>query len=176
MSNAKLAEQAGTFEWLAYIAATLLAVQLLFLLNLLHLIGPLFDAVGQGAWAALWDEARPILHKSVAYLPVCFYVGALFSLAEIFGRVGKGELFSRANSKGLERVGSSLLWGAAAGAIIVPNLLSAIDRRWDFSILRLEPETWVIAVIGGSLLVLGRMMAQAQSENDALKAELSDFV
>lgn len=175
-SDSKLTEQAKTFEWLAYIAATLLAIQLLFLLNLLHLIDPLIQALTRGAWAEFWDEARPILRKSVTFLPVYFYVGALFSLADIFGRVAEGQLFSPANSKGLAEVGSSLLWGAAAGAVIVPNVLSAIDRSWDFSGIYLEPEFWVIAVIGGALLVLGRMMAQAQSENAALKAELSDFV
>ena len=36
--------------------------------------------------------------------------------ARIFGRVAKGDLFSKANSEGLAEVGSSLLWGAAASS------------------------------------------------------------
>lgn len=176
MSNARLIDQAKTFEVIAYVAAATLAVQLLMMLRVLSLISPAADALSQGEWAAFREAADPVLRRLVTFLPVICYLGGVLAAAGIFGRVAAGELFSRANSRGLADVGSSLLWGAAATALIVPLLLGAIDGEAGFRGLRMEPETWVIAVVGGAILVLGQMMAMAQSENAALKAELSDFV
>ena len=53
----------------------------------------------------------------------------------------------------------------------MPWIQSWIDGEYGFSGIHLEVETWVIAVIGGAILVLGRMMAQAgrlQSELDQI--------
>lgn len=176
MSNAKLVDHAKTFEVIAYVAAATLAVQLLVMLKALSLISPAADALVQGEWAAFWEAARPVLRRLVTFLPVICYLGGVLAAAGIFGRVADGELFSRATSKGLADVGSSLLWGAAAAALVVPLLSGAIDGEAGFQGLRMEPETWVIAVVGGAILMLGRMMAMAQSENASLKAELSDFI
>lgn len=184
-SDSKLIEQAKTFEVIAYVAASILAVQMLFLLKLVGLFNPAADALSGGDWSGFWAAAAPILRRLVTFLPVACYLGGVLAAAAIFGRVARGELFSRANSKSLSDVGSSLLWGAGIGAFAMPFLLGLIDGLQGSGKLgvghamRLEPETWVIAVVGGAILVLGRMMAHAQSlgdENSALKAELSDFV
>ncbi len=175
-ADSKLTDQAKTFQVVAYVAAATLAVQLLVMLKALSLISPAADALSQGEWAGFWEAANPVLRRLVTFLPVVCYLGGVLAAAGIFGRVAGGELFSRNNSKGLANVGSSLLWGAAATAFVVPLLLGAIDGEAGFRGLRMEPETWVIAVVGGAILVLGRMMALAQSENASLKAELSDFV
>jgi len=108
MSNAKLADQAKTFEVIAWIAVVVLSLQFLVFLN----------------------------------------------------------------SAGLAEVGSSLLWGAAASAVIVPWIRSWIAGDYGFSGIHLEIETWVIAVIGGAILVLGKMMAQA----GRLQSELSEII
>jgi hypothetical protein len=182
-SDSKLIEQAKTFETIAYVAAVALGVQLLVMLKLLSLFSPAADALGSGDWRAFWEAAFPVYRRLVSFLPVVCYLGGVLAAARIFSRVARGELFSPANSKSLARVGSSLLWGAATGAIAIPFLLGIVDgiggaprEAGGWHGLRLEPETWVIAVVGGAILVLGRMMAAAQSENAALKAELSDFV
>ncbi|MDQ0464799.1 hypothetical protein QO010_002583 [Caulobacter ginsengisoli] len=178
-TDSTLTGQARTFQVVAYVAAVTLAVQLLVLLKLLSLISPAADAFSHGDWTGFWEAAKPVFRRLVTFLPVVCYLGGLLAAAEIFGRVSEGELFSRANSKCLSEVGSSLLWGAAATALIVPILLGSIDGDWRFGGFHLEPETWVIAVVGGAILVLGRMMARAQSlsgENASLKAELSDFI
>lgn len=175
-ADSKLTNQARTFEVVAYLAAGTLGVQVLAMLEILSLLSPAADALLHGQWAAFWEAAQPMLLRLVNFLPVLCYLGGVIAAARIFGRVAGGELFSPANSKGLADVGSSLLWGAAAAALIVPLLLGAIDGEAGFRGLRMEPETWVIAVVGGAILVLGRMMAAAQVENAALKAELSDFV
>jgi len=169
--DSKLVDQARTFEVIAWVAWVVLAVQLLVLLKLLTLIGPATDALSHGDWMGLRLAAEPVLRRLVEFLPVLIYLGGLAAAARIFHRVADGELFSNANSNGLAEVGSSLLWGAAASAVIVPWIQSWIDGEYGFSGLHLETETWVIAVIGGAILMLGRMMAQAgrlQSELDQI--------
>lgn len=169
--DSKLVSQAKTFEVIAWVATVVLAVQLLILLKLLGLIGPAADAFSHGDWMGLRLAAEPVLLRLVEFLPVVIYLGGVMAVARIFGRVADGELFSKANSNGLAEVGSSLLWGAAASAVIVPWIQSWIDGEYGFSGIHLEVETWVIAVIGGAILVLGRMMAQAgrlQSELDQI--------
>ena len=169
--DSKLVSQARTFEVIAWVATVTLAVQLLVLLKLLTLIGPAAEALSHGDWIGLRLAAEPVLRRLVEFLPVLIYLGGLAAAARIFHRVAEGELFSKANSNGLAEVGSSLLWGAAAGAVIVPWIQSWIDGEYGFSGIHLEVETWVIAVIGGAILVLGRMMAQAgrlQSELDQI--------
>lgn len=169
--DSKLVSQAKTFEVIAWVAAVVLAVQLLVLLRLLSLINPAADALLQGDWEGLRLAAQPVMRRLVEFLPGLIYLGGVIAAARIFGRVADGELFSKANSNGLAEVGSSLLWGAAASAVIVPWIQSWIDGEYGFSGIHLEAETWVIAVIGGAILVLGKMMAQAgrlQSELDQI--------
>ena len=171
MSNAKLTDQAKTFEVIAWIAVVSLSVQFLVFLKLLTLIGPIADAIRLGDTTGLREVFQPVLSRLVDVLPALIYLGGVLAAARIFGRVAKGDLFSRANAKGLADVGSSLLWGAAASALIVPWIKSWLDGEYGFSGLRMESETWVIAVIGGAILILGKMMAQAgrlQSELDEI--------
>lgn len=170
-SKAKLVDQAKTFEVLAWVAVVVLGVQFLVLLKLLTLIRPGIDLVTHGDWAGFRDAGGPVLRRLVELWPVLIYFGGLLSAAAIFGRVSKGELFSQANSRDLGEVGASLLYGAVAQAVLVPWIQSWIDGEYGFSGIHLETETWVIAVIGGAILVLGRMMTEAgrlQSELDAI--------
>jgi hypothetical protein len=178
-ADSALVDQAKTFTVLAYVAAVTLGVQLLVLLRLLPLLGPGYEALLQGDVHGLITLTAPVWKRLIGFLPVFCYLGGLLAAARIFDRVSQGRLFSAENSKGLAEVGSSLLWGAASTAVIVPFLLAAVDGMHEFGGIHLEPETWVIAVVGGAILVLGRMMANAQKledENLALKAELRDFV
>lgn len=145
-----------------------LSVQFLVFLKLLTLIGPIADAIRLGDTTGLREVFQPVLYRLVDVLPALIYLGGVWAAALIFGRVAKGELFSRANSQGLAEVGSSLLWGAAASAVIVPWIKSWLDGEHGFSGIHLETETWVIAVIGGAILVLGKMMAQAGRLQSAL--------
>lgn len=171
MSKAKLTDQAKTFEVVAWIAVVTLALQYLVFLKLLTLIGPVADAFRYGDRAALFEAAAPVLSRLIEVMPALIYLGGVLAAARIFGRVARGELFSRANSEGLAEVGSCLLWGAAASAVFVPWIQSWLAGEYGFGGIRLETETWVIAVIGGAILVLGKMMAQAgrmQSQLDEI--------
>lgn len=168
MSNARLADQAKTFEVIAWIAVSVLSMQFLVFLKLLTLIGPIGDAIRLGDTSGLSHALQPVLYRLVDVLPALIYLGGLFAAARIFGRVAKGDLFSKANSEGLAEVGSSLLWGAGASAVMVPWIKSWLDGEYGFGGIRLESETWVIAVIGGAILILGKMMAQAGRLQSAL--------
>lgn len=168
MSNAKLTDQAKTFEVIAWIAVVTLSLQFLVFLKVLTLIGPAADALTLGDWQGLREAGEPVLVRLVDVLPALIYLGGVWAAARIFGRVARGELFSRANSQGLAEVGSSLLWGAAASAVIVPWIKSWLAGDHGFSGIHLETETWVIAVIGGAILVLGKMMARAGRLQSAL--------
>lgn len=171
-TNARLVDQAKTFEVIAWIAVAVLSVQFLVLLRLLTLIGPIGEAIRLGDPSGLGEALRPVLYRLVDVLPALIYIGGVFAAARIFGRVARGDLFSRANSEGLAEVGSSLLWGAAASSVIVPWIKSWLDGEYGFGGIRLESETWVIAVIGGAILILGKMMAQA----GRLQAELNEII
>ena len=170
-SNAKLADQAKTFEVIAWIAVVTLSLQYLVFLKLLTLIRPLAEAFRLRDGTGIYEAAQPVLLRLVDVLPALIYLGGVLAAAHIFGRVSKGELFSRANSEGLAEVGSSLLWGAGASAVIVPWIKSWAAGEYGFGGIHLETETWVIAVIGGAILILGKMMAQAgrmQSQLDEI--------
>lgn len=168
MSNAKLTDQARTFEVIAWIAVVTLSVQFLVFLKVLTLIGPIAEAVRFRDTTGLREVFQPVLYRLVDVLPALIYLGGVLAAARIFGRVAGGELFSRANSQGLAEVGSSLLWGAAASALIVPWIKSWLEGEYGFGGIHLETETWVIAVIGGAILILGKMMAQAGRLQSAL--------
>jgi hypothetical protein len=171
MSDAKLTDQAKTFEVIAWIAVVTLALQFLVFLKLLTLIEPIAHALSTGDTSAIAPAAQPVLLRLVDVLPALIYLSGVWAAALIFGRVARGELFSRANSDGLAEVGSSLLWGAAASSLIVPWIKSWLEGEYGFAGIHLEMETWVIAVIGGAILILGKMMAQArhlQSELDSI--------
>ena len=172
MSNARLTDQAKTFEVIAWIAVVTLSLQFLVFLKVLNLIGPAIDAVTLGDWNGFMEAGAPVLLRLVDVLPALIYLGGVLAAAHIFGRVARGELFSRANSEGLAEVGSSLLWGAAASAVIVPWIRSWAAGEYGFGGIHLETETWVIAVIGGAILILGKMMAQA----GRLQSELSEII
>lgn len=169
--DSKLVDQAKTFEVIAWIAVVVIALKFLLLLKLLTLISPLYDAFLLRNPTELWAAAQPVLRRLVTLLPVVFYLGGVLAAAGIFRRVAEGELFSRANSAALAEVGASLLWGAGASAVGVPWLFAWLDGDYGFGGIRGDLEIYVVVVIGGAILVLGRMMAQAgrlQSELDAI--------
>ena len=171
-NNIRLTDQARTFEVIAWIAVTTLALQFLVFLKLLTLIGPIAEAIQYGDWAGLRSALPPVLSRLVDVLPALIYLGGVLAAAHIFGRVAKGELFSQANSDGLAEVGSSLLWGAAASAVIVPWVKSWLEGEYGYAGFHIEMETWVIAVIGGAILILGKMMAQARR----LQSQLDEII
>lgn len=175
----KLRERARTFEVVAVIALVMLAANLLAVLKLPPYIGAAIDALRGGDHAGLLAASEGFARGVIPLLPAVIYLGGVWVAAGMFGRMAKGELFSEANARGVAEIGSSLLWGAAASAVIVPMLLLWAEGRHGGVDLRLAPETLVIAVIGGALMVLGGVLARGVAvlaERDGLKAQMDEFV
>jgi hypothetical protein len=107
MSNAKLTDQAKTFEVIAWIAVVTLSLQFLVFLKLLTLINPVSRRLQTAEIGLGSCGRRPAgaVARLVEVLPALIYLGGVLAAAHIFGRVAKGELFSRANSEGLAEVG-----------------------------------------------------------------------
>ena len=132
------------------------------------------SAIVQWDASLFWPEAAPVLKGLAGILPSILYLMGLWTARDMFGRIVKGEVFSPRNSRSIAGIGENLVWGAAAAIVISPTLIAWIDGDgFDFN---LNTETVVILVVGGAILLLGRIMARAQAETAALKAELEDFI
>ncbi|ATQ44283.1 DUF2975 domain-containing protein [Caulobacter mirabilis] len=171
-TDSKLVDQSRLFEGVAWAAVIAVSIQLWFVFDPMTTLGPIYDAALARDSAAAKAASPLVFDRIAAVLPALCYLGGLMAVAHIFERVAKGELFSAANARGLAEVGASLLWGAAATAIVAPLIRTVTAGFGGWGGFRLEPETWVIAVIGGAILVLGRMLSSAV----ALKTELEEIV
>jgi hypothetical protein len=166
-----LSKQARMFEAAAVIALVLLVLNMVRLIGVVPLAFGMVDAFGAGDPARAWPAAQDFLVAAVTLLPTFIYIGGVESARKMFHRIGEGELFSEANSKSLADIGGALLYGALAAMVIVPWIQAWIGGEYGFGGVRIEAETLVITVIGGALLVLGRMLVRAgrlQSELDEI--------
>lgn len=167
-----LTKQARLFEAAAVLALVLLALNVLRLIGVVPLAFAVAEAVPAGDPAVALPALRDFLAAAVGLLPTFIYIGGVDSARKMFHRIGEGELFSEANSKGLADIGGALLYGAVAQMVVVPWLRSWIDGEYGFSGVHIEGETLVITIIGGAILVLGRMMVRARR----LQSELDQFI
>ena len=121
-------------------------------------------------------ELRELLQLAgehlILALPSILFLGALTAARKVCVRLREGELFGTAVGKGVADMGSSLLWGAAALAVIVPNLLDWVRQDPGGFEHNLETETMVIGFVGVTMLLLGRVLTRA----GAVKDELERFV
>ena len=167
-----LSKQARMFEAAAVIALVLLVLNLVRLIGAVPLAFGIVDAFQTGDPASAAPAVRDFLAAAVTLLPTFIYIGGVESARKVFRRIGEGELFSEANSKGLADIGGALLYGALAAMVIVPWLQSWIGGDYGFGGVRIEGETLVITVIGGAILILGRMLGRARS----LQTELDSII
>lgn len=172
LSDPKLVDQAKTLEAVTIIALVLLALNLLRLVGVVAVGFAAWDAAATGDTSGLRSELLRFLGALVGVLPTLIYLGGVWSAQGLFSRVAKGELFSAANSKSLADIGGALLWGATAAMVVVPWLQSWIDGEYGFAGVRIEQETLVLAVIGGAVLMFGRMTNQARR----LQSELDEII
>lgn len=114
------------------------------------------------------------LKELVLTAPALFYVAGLVRSRRVFGRIGRGEIFTPANSEGLIGVGAALVAGAvwamlAAGLepTIHADVLGPVAHDIAEGATQLA-----LAALGLALLLIGRVMRQAVR----LKAEADGFV
>lgn len=166
-----LSKQARLFEAAAIVALVLLALNLLRLIGAVPLAFGVADAIRSGDASAAWPATEAFLTAAVTLLPTFIYIGGVESARKMFHRIGEGELFSEANSRSLADIGGALLYGALAAMVIVPWIQAWIGGEYGFGGIHVEAETLVVTVIGGALLVVGRMLSRArrlQSELDSI--------
>lgn len=167
-----ITKQARTFEAAAVVALVLLALNLLRLIGVIPLAFAIADGFGSGDFSGVAPELQAFLIAAVGLLPTIIYMAGVDSARKMFHRIGEGELFTEANSKSLADIGGALLYGALAAMVFVPWIQSWLGNEYGFSGVRIEGETLVITVIGGAILVLGRMLGRARR----LQSELAEII
>ena len=174
-SRDELISRARAFEVAAVLALVLLGLNLLREAGVVAFGFGLAEAVSARDWEVLRAALHSFLTGLVPLIPALIMLGAIWAARGMLVRVGRGELFSRANSRAIAEIGSSLWWGALFAMIGVPFIQDAILSHEGFDV-RIETEYLVLAVAGGAVMVIGDLMARAQADNEALKAELGDFI
>jgi hypothetical protein len=170
VSDANLAAEARGWRWLINLAVLLIGLDLLFEIGA-PLFLPLSAGVYGGYWGLLLDQAPEIGRRLVEVLPAIFYLGALLAAGDLLTEAAGRRPFTARAVQSLGRIGSGLLWGAAAASLITPNLLLWIAREGGFD-FRLETETLVIAAIGATMMVIGYLLRGA----GRLQSELDEIV
>lgn len=175
-NDSTVEKQARYLEVAATLAVVLLGLAILRSTGIVAVVPAILGALKTGDLVQAVPAMDNFLRALVRMLPTVCFLGGVWVARGLFARIGRGEIFSQANSRAIARIGSTMLWGAAVWMIVAPTILAIIDQgrgRWG---MRVEPEALVLAVIGGAVLMIGQIMARAQSENASLKAELTDFV
>ena len=122
----------------------------------------------------------------LATLPSLFFLWGVWCVRRVAGALAKGALFEPVVVTAVRDVGVALVAGAAAGAIVVPNL-----GRWGRmagllpghahpfeSLFYFDTAYVAVGMVGLALMLLARLVKRAADERqraDTLKAELDEF-
>jgi len=156
-----LSEAAGVAFWILVVG---IAVEILW-----QGIGRRMFGEGGGDFRA---TLQAVGVECVEALPGIFIACALWNLAAVFERMGKGVVMDAANARDLSRGGGNVIGAAVAALAVTPSVLGWIqDRpggvRFDFE--------WVSV----ALLLLGlalTLFANVLRDAAALRAELDEIV
>ncbi len=120
-------------------------------------VAPLFQlARGAGSVAIV----AGIRDRFVEALPMFFLLSGLWSAHRVFGRVGKGDVFSAANAAGVSEIGQAMGWCGFAECVMTPTLKVWIARAGIFD-FQLEGWAMVLAALGGAVILFGPIWALA---------------
>ena len=118
----------------------------------------------------------PLAFTALLWLPVPFYLYALWAIRGAFRSFALGGTFGPAIASGCTRAGFALAAGATLSALVVPNLMRLVHGRGGF--LTFDVAYLAVGVVGLALILLGRLLARAaevQSEAARLQEELGGF-
>jgi hypothetical protein len=136
--------------------------------------------------AAVFAADDRLLWRLIAFnMPAVFYLYALWAIRRGFLAFSDGGRLGAALAAGCRISGASLVVGALASSVAVPNALALIDRiypppegrPWS-SVLMADVAYLAIGVIGLALILLSRLLDQAartQADAERLAAELDEF-
>ncbi len=118
----------------------------------------------------------PLAWAAILWLPVPFYLYALWAIRGAFRSFADGGAFGPAIAAGCTRAGIALALGAALSAIGVPNAMRWVHGQGG--LLHFDVAYLAVGVVGLALVLLGRLLARAaevQREADRLAEELGGF-
>ena len=120
-------------------------------------------------------EHRPPSHLWLAEVvrmsPTLFYLFAVWSIGSAMGQLAKGRVIQPVLADALRRVGLALGFGGLLSVFGVTNLMRLFDggqASWAY----FDVAGMTLGMIGGALVLLGRVMEQA----DRIQAELDEMI
>lgn len=116
-------------------------------------------------------DGRQALVSCILLAPQLCYLFGLWSLRPAFDEMAQNQLFGEALSRALSTLGWSLVVGALISIFLVTNLIRLVLHT-PGSYLNFDLSAIVLAVVGGALVVLSRVMLKARK----MKAELDGIV
>lgn len=120
-------------------------------------VAPLLNLLRGEAPAVI---ATVVRDNFIAALPTVFLVSGLWSAQRVFGRVGKGDVFTASNAAGVGEIGVAMTWCGIAEVVLVPTIRSWVTRAGGFD-FNLEGWAVVLAALGGAVILFGRIWALA---------------
>jgi hypothetical protein len=117
------------------------------------------------------------------WFPSLFYLWVLVAVRRTFADVAKGALFGPAVARGLRHLGWALIVGGILNTALAPLLQTArlpsgfADGRT--LIFGFDSAYLVLSLVGAAVLLLARLIRTAadyQAKNEALEAELDEFL
>jgi hypothetical protein len=106
---------------------------------------------------------------AVLWLPVPFYLYALWAIRGVFRSLAAGGTFGPAIAAGCTRAGFALAIGGTLSAVGVPNVMRVLHGQGG--ILVFDVAYLAVGVVGLALILLGRLLGRAAS----LEEELGGF-
>lgn len=98
--------------------------------------------------------------------PICYLTVAI-AAARVFGRIAKGDDFSETMIKGLNEMGSNLMFGAIATIAITPTLTAWLRLQGGFKVEG-STESFVILIVGGALYFIASIGKKMREEMDEI--------
>ena len=137
----------------------------LVLLTVTALVTVLPVAIGFGL-APVRGLPPPLAWAALTWLPVPFYLYALWAIRAVFRAFAAGGTFGPAIASGCRRAGWALALGGALSALGVPNLMWLVYGRGGP--LQFDVAYLAVGVVGLALILLGRLLARARALEDEL--------
>lgn len=154
------------------LASILLAAALLLILGQ-YLIGPISESF-------LGDygdrDYESLIHQIVEAFPPLILAWGLWETRNYLGRLARGEVWGPATAMLLGRIGDSLLWAAAIGMIVVPNIQNWVSGGFGGFDWNFNAEYLVLAGLGLLLSLIARVVRNVVEVAAALKADNDQIV
>ena len=160
MSNVALTKQARILMWLVTVPLAALV---------LVAVGVLANMVWFQSWR-MENFARVYGFAAIYYLPMAFYIAALWMIRSALKQMAEGALFDAVLPRLLKRVGLALFGGAVLTVVGVPALTALLTGHPY--IRQFEPSAVTLGAVGAALFLFAQLVERAA----AIRTELNEFV